>query len=105
MLQLYTCEDNVVANEYDFKKALDLLEYVKEDKESLKLRIWARTAKRDQWDIIGKNPEQQVQETVFFKLMDLAHFMGWSSVNREKKYYRLHAKYDFHNKRNVLLLS
>lgn len=78
MGQLYTSEDNIDANEYDFKKALDLLDYVeeKDEKASLKLRIWARAAKRDQWDIIGKNPEQQVQEMVFFKLMDLVHFMG-----------------------------
>ncbi|OAD54862.1 hypothetical protein WN48_06062 [Eufriesea mexicana] len=76
--QLYTSEDNVDVNEYDFKKALDLLQYVEQEDEkvSLKLKIWARAAKRDQWDIIGKNPEQQVQETIFFKLMDLAHFMG-----------------------------
>lgn len=77
-MQLYTSEDNIDANEYDFKKALDLLEYVEleDEKVSLKLRIWAQAAKRDQWDSIGKNPEQQVQETIFFKLMDLAHFMG-----------------------------
>lgn len=82
LITLYTSEDNVDANEYDFKKALDLLEYVEQEDEkiSLKLRIWARAAKRDQWDIAGKNPEQQVQETIFFKLMDLAHFMG-SKVN------------------------
>lgn len=78
LITLYTSEDNVVGYEYDFKKALDLLEYVEpeEDKAALKLRIWARAAKRDQWDTVGKNPEQQVQETIFFKLMDLAHFMG-----------------------------
>ncbi|XP_053999157.1 nuclear pore complex protein Nup133 [Hylaeus anthracinus] len=78
LITLYTSEDNVDANEYDFKKALDLLDYVEEEDEkaSLKLRIWARAAKRDDWENIGKNPEQQVQETIFFKLMDLAHFMG-----------------------------
>ncbi|XP_076393571.1 nuclear pore complex protein Nup133 isoform X2 [Megachile rotundata] len=78
LITLYTSEDNVDANEYDFKKALDLLEYVEQEEEkmSLKLRIWARAAKRDRWDIAGKNPEQQVQETIFFKLMDLARFMG-----------------------------
>ncbi|XP_076290954.1 nuclear pore complex protein Nup133 isoform X3 [Lasioglossum baleicum] len=78
LITLYTSEDNVDANEYDFKKALDLLEYVedKDERESLRLRVWARAAKRDQWDTVGKNPEQQVQEIVFFKLMDLAHFMG-----------------------------
>ncbi|KAG7207192.1 hypothetical protein KM043_008877 [Ampulex compressa] len=78
LITLYTSQDNLVANEYDFKKALDLLEYVEEevDKVSLRLRIWARAAKRDPWDSVGKNPEQQVQETLFFKLMDLVHFMG-----------------------------
>lgn len=48
----------------------------------MKLRIWARAAKRDAWDTIGKNPEQQVQETIFFKLMDLAHFMGMLSIDK-----------------------
>ncbi|XP_015437320.1 PREDICTED: nuclear pore complex protein Nup133 [Dufourea novaeangliae] len=78
LITLYTSEENVDANEYDFKKALDLLEYVeqKDEKKSLKLRIWARAAKREEWNTIEKNPEQQVQETVFFKLMDLVHFMG-----------------------------
>lgn len=27
-MQLYICDDNRRANEYDFKKALDLLEYI-----------------------------------------------------------------------------
>lgn len=78
LITLYTSEDNLDANEYDFKKALDLLEYVEQEDEkaSLKLRIWARAAKRDQWDTVEKSPEQQVQETIFFKLMDLTHFMG-----------------------------
>ncbi len=29
-LQLYICNENRGANEYDFKKALDLLEYLEE---------------------------------------------------------------------------
>lgn len=75
---MYTCEENTSANEYDFKKALDLLDFVEQEDEkaSLKLRIWARVARRDKWDIVTKNPEQQVQETLFFKLMDLTQFMG-----------------------------
>lgn len=76
--QLYTSSENVIANEYDFKKALDLLDYVEqeEDKLSLRLLIWARAARRNQWNTVEKNPEQQVQETLFFKLMDLVYFMG-----------------------------
>ncbi|KAL6440868.1 hypothetical protein ACFW04_003354 [Cataglyphis niger] len=78
LIMLYTSNDNVMANEYDFKKALDLLDYIdhKEDKSSMRLQIWARAARRNQWDNVEKNPEQQVQETLFFKLMDLAYFMG-----------------------------
>lgn len=30
LLQLYICDENRGANEYDFKKALDLLEYLEE---------------------------------------------------------------------------
>lgn len=76
--QLYTCAESQISNEYDFKKALDLLEYIPEEDEktSLKLRIWARAARCDKWDTVTRNPEQQVQETTFFKLMDLVHLMG-----------------------------
>lgn len=78
LIMLYTSNDNIIANEYDFKKALDLLEYLEHEEErlSVKLQIWARAARRNQWDTVEKNPEQQVQETLFFKLMDLAYFMG-----------------------------
>ncbi|KYM94728.1 hypothetical protein ALC62_14709 [Cyphomyrmex costatus] len=78
LIMLYTSNDNVIANEYDFKKALDLLDYVEheEDKSSLRLQIWARAARRNQWDNVEKNPEQQVQEMLLFKLMDLTYFMG-----------------------------
>lgn len=83
--QLYTCEENAVANVYDFKKALDLLKYVepREDRPILKLRIWARAARRDRWDTVSKNPEQQVKETMFFKMMDLAHSLGESSTQKQ----------------------
>jgi len=85
LIMLYTSSDNVVANEYDFKKALDLLDYVEreEDKLSLKLQIWARAARRNQWDSVDKNPEQQIQETLFFKLMDLTFFMGKLYISRK----------------------
>lgn len=58
-----------------------------DEKVSLKLQIWARAAKRDQWDTIGKNPEQQVQETIFFKLMDLAHFMGKLLIIKKNNFF------------------
>ncbi|XP_058801780.1 nuclear pore complex protein Nup133 isoform X2 [Phymastichus coffea] len=78
LINLYTCIESPISNEYDFKKALDLLEFVEQDDErnSLKSKIWARAAKCDKWDTVTKNPEQQIQNTIFFKLMDLVHIMG-----------------------------
>ncbi|KAK0162590.1 hypothetical protein PV327_006357 [Microctonus hyperodae] len=78
LITLYTCEENSMANEFDFKKALDLLEYIadNDDKSSFKLKIWARAALRDQWDKTTKNPEKQIQQTMFCKLISLIHVMG-----------------------------
>lgn len=52
-----------------------------EEKLSLRLLIWARAARRNQWNV-EKNPEQEVQETLFFKLMDLVYFMGKLYINK-----------------------
>lgn len=55
-----------------------MLVYIENDDEktALKLRVWARAARRDKWDNLTNNPETQVQSTVFFKLMDLLHSVG-----------------------------
>ncbi|XP_040926973.1 nuclear pore complex protein Nup133 isoform X2 [Betta splendens] len=42
LIQLYICDDNRGANEYDFKKALDLLEYIDEVTQSDRLSWWRR---------------------------------------------------------------
>uniref|UniRef100_A0A8C6M8W5 Nucleoporin 133 n=1 Tax=Nothobranchius furzeri TaxID=105023 RepID=A0A8C6M8W5_NOTFU len=51
LIQLYICDDNRRANEYDFKKALDLLEYIhKEDSvdiDALKCEIFGKALRRD----------------------------------------------------------
>jgi hypothetical protein len=38
LLQLYICDENSVATEYDFKKALDLLAFVEDEFERSELR-------------------------------------------------------------------
>ncbi|KAF7651514.1 hypothetical protein LDENG_00110160 [Lucifuga dentata] len=52
LIQLYICDDNRRANEYDFKKALDLLEYIDEgdavDIDSLKCEIFGKALRRDE---------------------------------------------------------
>ena len=83
---MYTSAEGPISSEYDFNKALDLLDYINEEEEklSLKARIWARAARCDKWDTVSKNPEQQVQETLFFKLMDLVHMMGEYQIKSYK---------------------
>ncbi|XP_034943346.1 nuclear pore complex protein Nup133 [Chelonus insularis] len=78
LINLYTCDENTLVNEFDFKKALDLLDYIEDEneKEALRLRTWARLARHDKWDTVSKNPEQQIEETLFFKLISLIHVMG-----------------------------
>ncbi|XP_068087938.1 nuclear pore complex protein Nup133 [Hyperolius riggenbachi] len=75
LIKLYICEENTRANENDFKKALDLLEYVTEeeqvDVEELKLEILCRSVKRDTWsDLDGKDdPIEASKDTVFIKVL------------------------------------
>lgn len=52
-----------------------------EERSVLQTRIWARAARCNTWDNVSKNPEQQVQETMFFKVMDLVHLMGKEKDN------------------------
>ncbi|TFK08504.1 gamma-aminobutyric acid receptor subunit rho-3 [Platysternon megacephalum] len=51
LIDLYICDENRRANEYDFKKALDLLEYIDEEEEvdinDLKLKILCKALQRD----------------------------------------------------------
>nr|CAD7607928.1 unnamed protein product [Timema genevievae] len=41
LIKLNICDDNQSANEYDFKKALDLLKYVPDDLDRTELGLWA----------------------------------------------------------------
>ncbi|XP_070576445.1 nuclear pore complex protein Nup133-like isoform X2 [Ptychodera flava] len=80
LIQLYTSEHNINSNEYDFKKALDLLGFVAKDDEDftgLKLHIWCQAIKKDNWhQIQGPEPLQACQQTIFFKTIELAYDQG-----------------------------
>ncbi|KAJ3614211.1 hypothetical protein NHX12_017786 [Muraenolepis orangiensis] len=75
LITLYISEDNTSANEYDFKKALDLLEYIKEedgvDTEALKLKIFATALKKDDWCSWddGDDPLEPARDTLFVKIL------------------------------------
>jgi len=87
LIELYIGEDNVEADHLDFKKALDLIDYLapvgmtldefEVEKEQLKLRIWAMAVGRDNWnDLKSDNPIDSIKDTVFFQLVDFCFVQG-----------------------------
>lgn len=75
LIQLYICDDNRRANEYDFKKALDLLEYIEEedsvDIEALKCEILGKALRKDDWSTADGNddPLEAAKDSVFVKIL------------------------------------
>ncbi|XP_006212433.1 nuclear pore complex protein Nup133 [Vicugna pacos] len=75
LISLYICEENRRANEYDFKKALDLLEYIGEEEDvninDLKLEILCKALQRDNWSSSdGKDdPIEVSKDSIFVKIL------------------------------------
>uniref|UniRef100_A0A3P9JPD1 Nucleoporin 133 n=1 Tax=Oryzias latipes TaxID=8090 RepID=A0A3P9JPD1_ORYLA len=75
LIQLYICDDNRRANEYDFKKALDLLQYMEEEDavgiEALKCEIFGKALKRDDWSTADGNddPLEAAKDSIFVKIL------------------------------------
>ncbi|XP_062067032.1 nuclear pore complex protein Nup133 isoform X2 [Lepus europaeus] len=75
LIGLYICEENRRANEYDFKKALDLLEYIDEEEDvninDLKLEILCKALQRDNWSSSdGKDdPIEVSKDSIFVKIL------------------------------------
>ncbi|XP_015276923.1 PREDICTED: nuclear pore complex protein Nup133 [Gekko japonicus] len=75
LIELYICDENRRANEYDFKKALDLLEYIDEDEQvdinDLKLKILCKALQRDNWSSSeGKDdPIDASKDSIFVKIL------------------------------------
>uniref|UniRef100_A0A8D0G1L1 Nuclear pore complex protein Nup133 n=1 Tax=Sphenodon punctatus TaxID=8508 RepID=A0A8D0G1L1_SPHPU len=75
LIDLYICDENRRANEYDFKKALDLLEYINEEEEvdvnDLKLKILCKALQRDSWSTSeGKDdPIEVSKDSIFVKIL------------------------------------
>ena len=100
MIELYVGEENVDADHIDFKKALDLLDFVNlEDEEKLNiwLHIWCRSIMKNTWTDIDKdNPLESVRDTVFFRLVEFAFMQGRSSPRGQTSL--LEAEIKFKNK-------
>lgn len=74
LIGLYICEENRRANEYDFKKALDLLEYIDEEEDvninDLKLEILCKALQRDNWSSSDKDdPIEVSKDSIFVKIL------------------------------------
>ncbi|XP_068795142.1 nuclear pore complex protein Nup133 isoform X1 [Struthio camelus] len=75
LIDMYICDENRRANEYDFKKALDLLEYIDEEEEvdvnDLKLKILCKALQRDGWsNSEGKDdPIEASKDSIFVKIL------------------------------------
>ncbi|KAJ8364873.1 hypothetical protein SKAU_G00137040 [Synaphobranchus kaupii] len=75
LISLYISEDNRRANEYDFKKALDLLEYINKvdevDIEGLKCEIFCKALKKDDWSSANgsDDPLEAAKDSIFVKIL------------------------------------
>uniref|UniRef100_A0A671QAY9 Nuclear pore complex protein Nup133-like n=1 Tax=Sinocyclocheilus anshuiensis TaxID=1608454 RepID=A0A671QAY9_9TELE len=78
LINLYICDENRGANEYDFKKALDLLEYLEEedrvDLDALKREIFSKALKKDwkeSWSSSDDNddPLEAARDSTFVKIL------------------------------------
>ncbi|RXG69910.1 Nuclear pore complex protein [Armadillidium vulgare] len=72
-------EENTCANEFDIKKALDLLSWLEDPEEVKELRrlIWVRAITRNSWKHLDTdNPIESMSDTVFFRTVELAYTQG-----------------------------
>lgn len=84
IIQLYICDENTTSTEYDFKKALDLLQFLDKNDQNIdynmiQARIWSQAVVRDKavWlHCPTGDPLDSVKDTIFFKTISLAVAQG-----------------------------
>lgn len=65
-----------MATEADYRRALEVLLYT-EDAIDVRHKIWCSAILRDNWSSYNINaPQEDLQNMLFFKLVDLCFFMG-----------------------------
>ena len=88
LIELYIGSDNGDADHLDFKRALDLVDYIapigignatdfEAEKEATRLRVWAKSVLKDSWLTLStEDPIEAVKDTVFFKLVEFCYLQG-----------------------------
>lgn len=75
-LKLFIAEEHDTATELDFRKALELLNYL-EDPFEARHKIWCAAILRDNWIQYDTNSAvDYIQNLLFFKLIELCYLMG-----------------------------
>lgn len=70
-----------MATEAEYRNALELLAYV-DDVGEVRHKIWCAAILRDDWSSYNINaPQEDLQNMLFFKLVDLCFFMGKFYIN------------------------
>ncbi|CAH0689949.1 unnamed protein product [Spodoptera exigua] len=79
LVQMYIDSESKELTEYDYKKALDLTDFVEdmEKRDDLRLRVWCACILADDWSSVRMDaPAQDLADKMFFRLIDLVHLMG-----------------------------
>ncbi|KAL0819987.1 hypothetical protein ABMA28_007983 [Loxostege sticticalis] len=79
LVQMYIETESQSLTEYDYKKALDLTDYVTdmERRDDLRLKVWCACIRHDSWESCRMDaPAEELQAKMFFRLIDLVHLMG-----------------------------
>ncbi|XP_055904210.1 nuclear pore complex protein Nup133 [Eupeodes corollae] len=75
IINLFISEENETATEFDFRKAIELLNYV-DDPCDVRHKIWCAAILRDSWTHYDMNSAlDYLQNTIFFKLIEVCYLM------------------------------
>lgn len=75
IIELYISDDYTTATEIEFRKALELLEYI-DDSLEYRQKIWCAAILRDNWLAFNMDsPLDKINETLFFKLVELCFML------------------------------
>ncbi|KAH8330617.1 hypothetical protein KR067_005786 [Drosophila pandora] len=76
IINMFIAEENDTATETEFRKALELLNYV-EQPYDMRHKIWCAAIKRDNWtDYDPNNGVEYMHKLLFFKIIEISQVMG-----------------------------
>ncbi|XP_077505704.1 nuclear pore complex protein Nup133-like isoform X2 [Amblyomma americanum] len=79
LIEMYISTANLNANEYDFTKALEILDFIEDPTraQELRMRIWCAAILRNKWENLDTdNVEGIMKDRLFFRIADLGVTQG-----------------------------